>query len=139
MIDRDTFESWPKKKQKDYVKRMYPIVSKQVIQTFRREGLAKDKTGKIRDVVHHCWEKGMGGAIPLWYYIDKRNMLPWSDSMHKTYHDVDRDKWTVAHIWEAEIAECIKKDMIEDNKAYNNHDTSGLPEFNSVKDVLKTL
>jgi len=137
MLDRDTFESWHSKKQRSYAERMYSVVRKEVLEDFRDAGQWRDKTGGVREVTHHCWEKGMGGAIPLWYYFQKDNLIPWSDGMHKTFHDVSRDKWTDAQKWEAELAEVMKQDMIEDNKIYYAVQIS--QSFDSVADVIKKI
>jgi len=139
MTDRDTFESWPKKKRQNYAKRMYPIVREEVLQAFRDAGKHRDKTGKVRDITHHCWEKGMGGAIPLWYYFQYENLLPWSDDMHKTYHDKPKKFWTKDHHAEAKEAEKKKQAMIEDNERYHSEKTKGVKVYSSVAEIIKSL
>ena len=141
MIDRDTFESWPQKRQMSHANRIYSLRRKEVLQAFRDAGQWRDRTGKVREIVHHCWAGGQGHSTPWWYYFQYENLLPWSDYMHKTYHDVSRDKWTEEQKWEAEIAETIREDMMEDNRQYQNQrkDTSGIEEYNSVADIIKSL
>ena len=118
-LNRDQFEALRSKQQKAYVKKTYPDIRKEVISDYWEEGNAYQ--GKdLRTTIHHCWEKGMGGAIPLWYYIDKRNMVLWSLVCHVAYHDTPRSMWTkVMKKW-AEEADDKKESMIEDDRIYKN-------------------
>jgi len=116
-LNRNEFEQLSSKRQKEYVKKVYPLIRIELIRDHWDNYDAYDHGG-IRNTVHHCWEKGMGGAIPLWYYIDKRNMLLWSLSVHFNFHNESKTKWTNKMKGSAKKSEQIKQEMIDDNRNY---------------------
>ena len=119
-MTRAEFEILPRKTQKKLAKQLYTTVRKEIINDhWEAENAYQD--GELRTQTHHCWEKGMGGAIPLWYYFQKDNLLFWSLTYHHYYHFMPKNKWTKKMKVEFQKCEEIKQAMKDDDRAYRGN------------------
>ena len=117
-MDRQKFEALTTKQQRAYIARVYPRLKDEVIDEYNSFGDYRDFSGDIRTVIHHCWSKAQA---PLWYQIDKRNMILWSPGVHYAFHNIPKDKWTKAQRQEAVVAELIKVSMQDDDKDFKSN------------------
>ena len=87
MVSREEFESWPTKKQRSYIARIYPIVCKEWKEELMDADLYRcPECGNRADSFHHIWKKSHS---PLWFQFQTDNLLPVCSNCHpRKFHDI---------------------------------------------------